>query len=46
LKNALIGDNIGDAFKDIGGPAINILIKFSAYFTLIIINYLDVSAIN
>jgi Na+/H+-translocating membrane pyrophosphatase len=40
IKNAIIGDNIGDAFKDISGPAINILIKFSAYFCLITVNYL------
>jgi Na+/H+-translocating membrane pyrophosphatase len=42
LKNAIIGDNIGDAFKDIAGPAINILIKFSSYFSLIIINFLNI----
>lgn len=40
IKNAVIGDNIGDAFKDIAGPSINILIKFTAFFSLIIINYL------
>jgi K(+)-stimulated pyrophosphate-energized sodium pump len=44
IKNAIIGDNIGDAFKDIAGPAINILIKFSSYFILIIINYLNISS--
>lgn len=44
IKNAVIGDNIGDAFKDIAGPAINILIKFSSYFILIIVNYLNVSS--
>jgi Na+/H+-translocating membrane pyrophosphatase len=38
LTNAVIGDNIGDAYKDITGPCINILIKFTAYFSLIMIN--------
>lgn len=41
LENALIGDNIGDAFKDIAGPSIIILIKFSAYLSLIIINFIN-----
>lgn len=40
IMNAVIADNVGDAFKDIAGPTINIFIKFSSYFTLIIINYL------
>jgi K(+)-stimulated pyrophosphate-energized sodium pump len=40
LRNAIVGDNIGDAFKDIAGPTINILIKFSAYLSLILINFI------
>ena len=42
-KNAVVGDNIGDAFKDITGPAINILIKFSSIFSLVIVNSFDIS---
>jgi Na+/H+-translocating membrane pyrophosphatase len=42
IKNAIIADNIGDALKDIAGPAINMLIKFSAYFSLILINYINI----
>ncbi len=40
LRNAIVGDNIGDAFKDITGPTINLLIKFSAYLSLILINFI------
>ncbi len=40
IKNAVIADNVGDAFKDIAGPAINILIKFTSFLSLIIVNYL------
>jgi len=36
LNNAIIGDNIGDAFKDIAGPSVTILIKFIAFLCLII----------
>lgn len=42
-KNAIVGDNIGDAFKDITGPAINILIKFSSIFSLVIVSSFDIS---
>jgi Na+/H+-translocating membrane pyrophosphatase len=42
IKNAIVGDNIGDALKDIAGPSITMLIKFSAYFSLILINYINI----
>lgn len=40
LLNANVGDNVGDALKDISGPTITILIKYSAFLTLVIFNYL------
>ena len=42
-KDAVVGDNIGDAFKDITGPAVNILIKFSSIFSLVIVSSFDIS---
>lgn len=40
LNNAYISDNIGDALKDIAGPAITILIKYISFLCLIIVNLL------
>ena len=42
LDNAIIADNVGDVMKDIAGPSVNMLIKFSAYFSLIIINFINI----
>jgi Na+/H+-translocating membrane pyrophosphatase len=42
LNNAIIADNVGDVMKDIAGPSVNMLIKFSAYFSLIIINFINI----
>jgi Na+/H+-translocating membrane pyrophosphatase len=41
--DAVVGDNIGDAFKDITGPAINTLIKFSSIFSLVIVSSFDIN---
>lgn len=38
LNNALVGDNVGDALKDIAGPCVTILIKFSSFLCLILFN--------
>ena len=42
-KSAIVGDTIGDPFKDTSGPAINILIKLlsmvSIVFATVVVNF-------
>ena len=41
FQNILMADNVGDAFKDVLGPGINILIKSVAIITILIIMLLS-----
>jgi len=43
-KAAVIGDTIGDPLKDTSGPALNILVKLSAIFSLVFIKFFDRTA--
>jgi hypothetical protein len=37
MMNAVVGDTVGDPFKDTSGPAINIQIKHMSYISVVLV---------